>query len=257
MHTITYACAGHPPALLKGAGRELIDLDADHGLPIGLREGILGVSHTVPWTDGDTLVLYTDGLIEAKRDILAGIALLHEAGEKVDFGAWNGPAEQLRRLVIPSGSPDDVAILVLRVDFAAFEAKIDRWELDALDAYAAGNLRRRLAASLPTRGFSSSDAVGAELVLGELIGNVVRHTHGRSRADVVIDHSGPRTVLHVLDSGGGFSYISRLAPDPYSENGRGLFLIAAMTTDFHVDRRLEGGSHARAVLRDRSSVSVF
>jgi anti-sigma regulatory factor (Ser/Thr protein kinase) len=257
MHTITYACAGHPPALLKGRDGDLRELDADHGLPIGLREGVLGVSHTVPWSDGDTLVLYTDGLIEANRDILAGIALLHEAGAKVHFETCQTPAEQLRRLVIPNGSPDDVAILVLRVDFSAFEEKVDRWELDALDATAARDVRQRFAASLPPRNFSSADTASAELVLGELIGNVVRHTHGNCRAHVAIDHSGPRTVVHVLDSGVGFSYIGRLAPDPYSENGRGLFLIAAMTTEFHVDRRPEGGSHARAVLRDRSSVSVF
>jgi PAS domain S-box-containing protein len=257
MHTITYACAGHPPALLIDTDGVLRELDADHGLPIGLREGVLGVSHTVTWLDKDTLVLYTDGLIEAKRDILAGIALLKEACVKVDYEKWNKPAEQLRRLVIPDGSADDVAILVLRVDFAAFERKVDRWQVNALDAAAATDIRQRFVASLPSRSFSSADTAGAELVLGELIGNVVRHARGSCEADVAIDHSGPRTVVHVLDSGAGFSYISRLAPDPYSENGRGLFLIAAMTTDFQVDKRPEGGSHARAVLRDRSSVSVF
>ena len=257
MHTITYACAGHPPALLIGAAGALRELNEDHGLPVGLRGGRLGLSHTVPWSDDDTLVLYTDGLIEAKRDILAGIALLNEAAVKVNFATWNNPAEEIRRFVIPHGSPDDVAILVLRVDFAAFERKVDRWHLNALDAAAASDVRKRFAASLPRGSFSLENAADAELVLGELIGNVVRHAHGSFLTDVAIDHSGPRTVVHVLDSGGGFSYISRLAPDLYSESGRGLFLIAAITSEFHVDKRPEGGSHARAVLRDRSSVYVL
>jgi PAS domain S-box-containing protein len=256
MHTITYACAGHPPALLRGADGTLRELDQAHGLPVGLRGGRLGSAQTMPWLNGDTLVLYTDGLIEANRDILAGIARLNDVVGKLAFEAWDKPAEHIRHLVIPNGSPDDVAILVLRVDFALFERQVDRWSLDTLNAGAASALRSRFAASLPNDKFSAADAADAELVMGELIGNVVRHA-GSSEADVAIDHSGPRTVVHVLDSGDGFSYISRLAPDLYSENGRGLFIIAAMTSDFHVDRRPDGGSHARAVLRDRSSVYVL
>ncbi len=59
---------------------------------------------------------------------------------------------------------------------------------------------------------------------------------------------GARTVLHVLDGGGGFNHISRLPRDPYAENGRGFFLIAALTEEFTVSERPDGGSHARAVL---------
>jgi anti-sigma regulatory factor (Ser/Thr protein kinase) len=257
MHTITYACAGHPPALLRAVDGTLRELDQAHGLPVGLRGGRLGSAYTIPWKNGDTLVLYTDGLIEANRDILAGIALVNEAVRRVSFEAWDNPAEQIRQLVIPNGSPDDVAILVLRVDFDLFERQVDRWSLDTLNAVAASDLRSRFTASLPRGKFSPADTADAELVMGELIGNVVRHAGNSSEADVAIDHSGPRTVVHVLDFGDGFSYISRLAPDLYSENGRGLFLIAAMTSDFHVDKRPNGGSHARAVLRDRSCVYVL
>jgi anti-sigma regulatory factor (Ser/Thr protein kinase) len=153
--------------------------------------------------------------------------------------------------VIPGGSADDVAILVVRVDYAAFEKDVDRWHVDALDARAATELRKKFAASLPQEDFSTIDIANAELVFGELLGNVVRHAHGNCNADIAVDHSGPRTVLHVVDSGIGFRYVSRLAPDPYSENGRGLFLIAAMTADFQVDAGPIQGSHARAVLQGR------
>jgi anti-sigma regulatory factor (Ser/Thr protein kinase) len=39
-----------------------------------------------------------------------------------------------------------------------------------------------------------------------------------------------------------------LPPDLYSESGRGLFLVSTLTDDFHVTKRLNGGSHARAVV---------
>jgi PAS domain S-box-containing protein len=248
--TITYACAGHPPALLasiNGSTREL----GDPGLPIGLRVGVRGVSRSVPWPDGETLVLYTDGLTEATRDVVAGSALVYEAAAALGSEAWNRPAERIKQAVIPEGSADDVAILVVRVDYAAFEKDVYRWHVDALDAFAATELRKKFAASLPHEDFSTIDVANAELVFGELLGNVVRHARGNCNADIVVDHSGPRTVLHVVDSGIGFRYVSRLAPDPYSEHGRGLFLIAAMTADFQVDACLKQGSHARAVLQGR------
>lgn len=248
--TITYSCAGHPPTLLVGADaipREL----GDPGLPIGLREGKRGASNTVSWSDRDTLVLYTDGLIEAKHDVLAGSALITEAARALGPAAWNQPAAEIKRLVIPDGSSDDVAVLVLRADFPTYEQEVDRWHLDAFDHVAATVLRKRFTASLPRERFSADNIADAELVFGELIGNVVRHAGTNYHAEIVVDHSGPRTVLHVLDNGAGFRYVSRLAPDPYSEHGRGLFLIAAMTADFVVDQRPDGGSHARAVLQGR------
>jgi anti-sigma regulatory factor (Ser/Thr protein kinase) len=58
-------------------------------------------------------------------------------------------------------------------------------------------------------------------------------------------------VLHVLDRGSGFRHISILPPDLLSESGRGLFIISALTQDFRVAKGVDGGSHARAVLRMR------
>ena len=59
-------------------------------------------------------------------------------------------------------------------------------------------------------------------------------------------------MLHVLDYGPGFRHISILPPDLLSESGRGLFIISALTHDFRVSKRANGGSHARAVLRLQS-----
>lgn len=248
--TITYACAGHPPTLLVGTDAITREL-GDPSLPIGLRDGKVGASNTVSWSDGDTLVLYTDGLIEAKQDVLAGSALIAEAARVLGPAPWHEPAAEIKRRVIPDGSPDDVAVLVLRADFPTYEQQVDRWHLDASDPVTATALRKKFTASLPHERFSANNIADAELVFGELIGNIVRHAGTNYQAQIVVDHSGPRTVLHVLDNGAGFRYVSRLVPDPYSEHGRGLFLIAALTADFVVGQRPDGGSHARAVLQGR------
>ena len=114
-----------------------------------------------------------------------------------------------------------------------------------MDAAAAANVRKKLAASLPTRSFSSSDTAGAELVLGELIGNVVRHAPGT--VDIEVEWRGDAPVLHVLDRGPGYDRTGTLPPS-LSETGRGLYLVATLTREFTVTRLPGYGSHARAVL---------
>jgi anti-sigma regulatory factor (Ser/Thr protein kinase) len=127
-----------------------------------------------------------------------------------------------------------------------------RWHFDVLDRNAFTTARSQILGVLKRRGFTADDCGNAELVFGELIGNVVRHAGNAVEVDVVVDQGGPYSVLHVMDCGSGFHHIGRLPRDPYAENGRGLFLIGAVTFDFTVSERPDGGSHARVVLRGGS-----
>ena len=99
MHTITYSCAGHPPTLLAAAGGSVRELGSP-ALPIGLREGVRGESDTVSWSNGDTLILYTDGLTEATHDVLTGIERLYEAARQLGTASWHNPAEEIKRVAI-------------------------------------------------------------------------------------------------------------------------------------------------------------
>jgi anti-sigma regulatory factor (Ser/Thr protein kinase) len=215
---------------------------------IGLRDGLRGQPSTVALRQADTLVLFTDGVIEAGHDIIAGLAAIRAAATP---GLRS--AADLRRHVIPQGSSDDAAILVVRTDYAEAERHITRWNFDLFDQAEATAVRHHFVHSLSRVGFSADECSSAELVFGELIGNVVRHAPNSRRADVVVDHSGPQSVLHVLDRGAGFYHIGRLPRDPYAEHGRGLFLIGALSSDFTVSERPDGGSHARVVLRGGSA----
>jgi PAS domain S-box-containing protein len=246
--TIAYASAGHPPPLLvsrDGAVRELADPTS---LLIGLREGHRGQASTVSIVQGDSIVLYTDGLIEAGRDVIAGCRVLHEAVASLATVSERHPANAIRQLVIPNGAADDVALLVVRTDCREAERYIERRTFDARDGNAAAAARALFIESLEQRGFSPDHCANAELVFSELIGNVVRHARA-DEVEVAVDHGGRYSVLHVMDRGSGFHHISRLPPDPYAEDGRGLFLIAALSIDFTVSERPDGGSHARVVLR--------
>ncbi|MGD0474874.1 MAG: SpoIIE family protein phosphatase [Candidatus Velthaea sp.] len=252
MRKITYASAGHPPPLLvssTGSVRELHDAST---LLIGLRENHRGQPTSIPLAQGDALVLYTDGVTEAGRDVIAGSQALAEAAAAFAPAPSPHPANAIRHQVIPDGALDDVALLVVRTDCAEAERLIERWQFDVLDPHAARTVREAFVASLEQRGFGADDHGNAELIFSELIGNVVRHAAHAEMIEVIIDHGGPYSVLHVLDRGSGFYHISRLPPDPLAENGRGLFLIAALSIDFTVSERSDGGSHARVVLRSGS-----
>jgi anti-sigma regulatory factor (Ser/Thr protein kinase) len=98
-------------------------------------------------------------------------------------------------------------------------------------------------------GLSPIEVSDAELVFGELLGNVFRCAVGR--VDISLDESAAFPVLHVRDGGGGFEYDSRLPADPMRETGRGLFIVSNVADDLTVSQRASGGSHARAAIAGR------
>jgi len=62
--TITYAGAGHPPAILRRASGEVVEL-AENGLILGPFRKASYTNMLAPFDPGDRLLLYTDGIIEA------------------------------------------------------------------------------------------------------------------------------------------------------------------------------------------------
>jgi anti-sigma regulatory factor (Ser/Thr protein kinase) len=85
-------------------------------------------------------------------------------------------------------------------------------------------------------------------VLGELIGNVARHSPGI--ADVIVERIAGRTVLRVCDRGKAFTYSANGTADPLAESGRGLFLVRAIAQDVNVEH--DGrGNVVTAVLSER------
>jgi hypothetical protein len=115
-HTLalSYASAGHPPPLLGNADGSLVELEAID-LPIGLRnERPTGTNYSMMLSEGTLLVLYTDGLTEATRDMLEGERRLREALARDDVFRSARPAAAIRRAVAAE-SNDDVAILTVRV----------------------------------------------------------------------------------------------------------------------------------------------
>ena len=253
--TLTYASAGQPPPLLRRPNGETEPL-LGTGLPLGLRANSEKTgSITMDLPGGSSLLLYTDGLTECDHDPLIGENRLREIFSAGDDDAHHPARSIVERMMDRDRAHDDVAVMVLRVDSplerdASGRATLQRWSLHTSDISNVSAARRAFADAFRSRGATRDDVAMAEIVFGELVGNVVRYAPGP--LEVIGDWSGPDPVLHVIDSGCGFRHISILPPDLLSESGRGLFIVSALTQDFRVAKGVNGGSHARAVLRMRS-----
>ncbi len=111
--TLRVASAGHlPPFVLRAHGRvdRLPDTD---GPPLGLAAG--RHSHEVPFTEGDTVLLVTDGLVERRgEDIETGLARLRTAARVLSSASLDDGLREVLARVGDDSSDDDVAALVLR-----------------------------------------------------------------------------------------------------------------------------------------------
>jgi sigma-B regulation protein RsbU (phosphoserine phosphatase) len=63
---VRFACAGHPMPLARGTDGAVRALPLHGGLPLGIDEACGYESYTAPLQAGATLVLYTDGITEAR-----------------------------------------------------------------------------------------------------------------------------------------------------------------------------------------------
>jgi PAS domain S-box-containing protein len=249
--TLSYASAGHPSPLVRDHSGAITTLD-NNGLPLGLRvRGETATSTVLP--ESSLVVFYSDGLVEAEHDVIGGLDRLVRATARSEVADSSNPADALYRAVLQNGNADDVVVLTLRLEstaerssYAIANPRSRRWVFDTDDVIAARGARHSFVAALRDGGLRADCLDTAELVFGELLGNVVRYAPGP--IEIMFDWSDPTPVLHFLDRGPGFTLVPKLPTDLLSERGRGLYIVWSLTDDFNVTQRHDGGSHARAVL---------
>jgi serine phosphatase RsbU (regulator of sigma subunit) len=116
------ANAGHLPLLIRGVDGQVRVAAPPTGPPLGL--GVGGFAELdIPVHPGETLAMFTDGLVESRtQDTEDGIYALATllgrlgGGEDLDRVAEELLADMGRR---PGHGPDDVALVLLRLDAAA------------------------------------------------------------------------------------------------------------------------------------------
>ncbi len=112
--TLTYANAGHSPPIVRRPDGSVEMLETG-GLPLGSSESALRPHRTIKVEPGTLVVLYTDGLSEATRNVLEGEQRICDALRSAEILHAPNRAEAMRAAVIPDGSHDDVAILTILI----------------------------------------------------------------------------------------------------------------------------------------------
>jgi anti-sigma regulatory factor (Ser/Thr protein kinase) len=184
---------------------------------------------------GDTLLLFTDGLVERRREsITTGFDRLRDA-------FTNAPADVeelcdyiLERTVSEQASHDDIAVLAVRVlgpPLGALELEL------AAKAASVPLARHRLRVWL-NENVPELDRVARsdlEVAWSEACTNVIRHAYGPGDATfgAIAARDGDAVSLEVRDTG-------QWRPPRGQHGGRGIALMRALCDEVRVDRRSEG-----------------
>jgi anti-sigma regulatory factor (Ser/Thr protein kinase) len=114
------------------------------------------------------------------------------------------------------------------------------WYLDAGDVDRVRELRHEFADYLAANAAADgSDLAAAEVAFAELVANVHRHATGP--AHVFVDWREETPVLTVSDCGPGFTPLIEL-PEPSSDSGRGLYIVAQLVGEVTVRRGQNRGA---------------
>jgi serine phosphatase RsbU (regulator of sigma subunit) len=110
----TYASAGHHPPLLRDPAGSISSL-YQPDLPLGLRLNQSIPSSSVVLLPGSVIIMYTDGLIEIDRDLIAGERRLRTVFQDARPSTAD-LASDILDAIMPKVTFDDVAVLTLRYD---------------------------------------------------------------------------------------------------------------------------------------------
>ncbi len=113
---LTWANAGHPPALVRRADGRCALLDRETGVPLGCGQDHVPAESSTVLHPGELVVLYSDGLVERRGESLdVGLARLAEAVRTGPDDPDSLCTHVLNRLLGTSRS-DDVVLMIFRVD---------------------------------------------------------------------------------------------------------------------------------------------
>lgn len=238
--------AGHPPPLLLSRDGTATFLEEGSGMPLGAAATARYHETTVAMTPGDTVILYTDGLVEDRHEPLqAGLDRLRRA---VQEGPRHPDAlcdHVLQQTVAERRVQDDTAILAVCLLELGDRLHLRLPAEPAALSSVRSVLRRWLA------GAGASEQESFELVVAtvEACSNVIRHAAGPSASHFEVDAvMNGHVEISVRDHGTWREHRP-------SEGGRGLVIIEDFVDDLQVLRR-DSGTEVRMRRRLLASPAV-
>lgn len=234
--------AGHPaPLLLDGATPRLLP-DRGLGVPLGVRLGTTWPAVRVPLPREWALLLYTDGLIEARDDrgdVLWTDGLVDLLGAQLDVTRWRdqpGPLLDAMLAAVDARMPlrtDDLAVALLTHTPAVEQRRVWAHEPTAESCAA---VRHEIEGFLREHDVAPDHVDDAVLVAYELAMNAVDHARTPFRLVAVLSAGALR--IEVTD---GSAVPPRVQPvDAHALRGRGLRMVESIVESWTVHLHDDG-----------------
>jgi anti-sigma regulatory factor (Ser/Thr protein kinase)/putative methionine-R-sulfoxide reductase with GAF domain len=229
--SLRIASAGHPPPVLISATGEASLMELTPAPPLGTLPYPTHREVAMSLGPGETILMYTDGLIERRGEPLtAGLERLRAAA-----GGAAAAEEICQRVIdalVPAlGSPDDVAVVALRN--APMEP--DMCVRLPADPQVLVQVRQMLRRWLRSKGARAEEIAAITLACGEACANAIEHAYapGRASFELEANHSAGVVTLAIRDDG--------TWRRPRGEHrGRGLRMIEATVDEVDVRTTADG-----------------
>jgi serine phosphatase RsbU (regulator of sigma subunit)/anti-sigma regulatory factor (Ser/Thr protein kinase) len=230
--SVSFACAGHPPPLVRDAEGAVTFLEGGRSLPLGVAPEARCEQAEADVPTGATLLLYTDGLFE-RRDSGVGEDLSRLAHYVQEGPAELGPL--VDALVSETGldaARDDIALVALRPIATPSHLSLG---LPAAPE-SLRRLRHELRTWLEQIGVGREEIDNITLACNEACTNAIEHPLAprTQLVQVEADVVDGRLAIVVRDSG------RWRTPDPHAERGFGLRMIQDLMDGFEVNRSSDG-----------------
>lgn len=219
---LAYACAGHPPPLLRPPGAPAEYLMEGRGPPLGVSDDPYNEGR-VTLAPGSLVLLYTDGMIERDRDLERGMR---------DLAALvgDGPADPralLARLAARIGPEptDDCALLALLLTGGRAPLRLD---LPA-DSVSLRGAREEIRGWLEDEGLGRAEAADVVLAVSEALSNSAEHAYppgeppSRASVSVEVARDSREALTVVVRDRGRWK-----PPGDAGHRGRGFALMRAL-----------------------------
>jgi serine phosphatase RsbU (regulator of sigma subunit)/anti-sigma regulatory factor (Ser/Thr protein kinase) len=244
---VEFARAGHPyPLLLRSDGSAVFLTDAG-GPPLGTGAGADYDQQRVVLGPAETLVLYTDGLIERRgRTLSDGEAALVDAAITAPDEPELMCREVIQQLTEGIEIPDDIAVLAVRA-----VGLHDRLDVEVpAQAEQLATVRHLIRRWVTAKGGTDDDCAAFAIAVTEACANSVEHAYGPEDAmiDLRADLTDGEAVVTVRDHG-------RWREPRGGNRGRGILVMKEFMDDVGIEtgergttvelrRSIGDGSHA-------------
>jgi PAS domain S-box-containing protein len=228
----TYAAAGHPAPVLATPD-DKIEMLATGSLPLGAQIPRPREDVTLTLPAGSLLLLYTDGLVEANKDVVAGETALIDAVRAELRARSADPARAILDRMLGGNRPaDDIAILALSLD----PAPVEEFDLSVPAApQSLPQVRQALRRLIRALGVDADREMALQVAVGEAMNNAIEHAYGTTAGaiDVRVRSDGSALVVEIVDHG-------RWRPPRAEGRGHGLALMRSLAEAVEIDSRPSG-----------------